>query len=259
MNAHVADEGRVPGMGRRNQGGNPPSQKPKAPAKAGSAAWLVAGLLVLSAIPLVSGAFVLTELAGGPEIIPAKERFHAVPLPVVLHIVGAAVYAILGAFQFAPAFRRRYPGWHRKAGRLVVACGLLVGLSGLWMTLFYPGANGASVLLYLLRLVLGSGMVMSIILGVTTIRRGDVRQHRAWMARAYALGLGAGTQVLTLGIGEAVAGPPSELSRALLMGAAWMINLAVAEWAIRKRPHRVPAGRATSGRQPAAAVVSQLQ
>ena len=86
--------------------------------------------------------------------------------------------------------------------------------------------------------------------------------HRAWMTRGYALGLGAGRQVLTLATGELIAGPPGELSRALLMGAGWVINLAVAEWAIRKRPHRAPAGRATrvpSGqRQPAAAVVSQL-
>ena len=86
--------------------------------------------------------------------------------------------------------------------------------------------------------------------------------HRAWMTRAYAIGLGAGSQMLTLAAGEMIAGPPGELSRALLMGAGWVINHAVAEWSIRKRPHRAAAGRATrvpSGqRQPAAAVVSQL-
>jgi hypothetical protein len=113
----------------------------------------------------------------------------------------------------------------------VVGCGLLVGLSGLWMTLFYPGANG-SALLFLLRLGFGSAMVVSIVLGYTTIRHGDVRRHRAWMARGYALGLGAGTQMVILMVGEMIAGPPSELNRALLMGAAWVINLAVAEWAI---------------------------
>ena len=73
------------------------------------------------------------------------------------------------------------------------------------------------------------------VLGFTTIRRGDVRRHRAWMLRSYALGLGAGTQVLTLAAGVLLAGPPSARSRALLTGAAWVINLAVAEWAIRKR------------------------
>ena len=56
--------------------------------------------------------------------------------------------------------------------------------------------------------------------------------------RGYALGLGAGTQVLTLGIDEVVFGPPGEFSRALLMGAGWVINAAVAEWVIRKRPAR---------------------
>ena len=236
MNANVSDEGRAPDVPQRTAGGQPTPQKPKAPAKAGSAAWLIAALLLLSAIPLAAGTFRLTQLAGGAEITPANARFFAAPLPVVLHIVGAGVFAILGAFQFAPAFRRRWPGWHREAGRLVVVCGLLVGLSALWMTLFYPWPKGDGALLYVLRLLFGSAMVVSIVLGFTAIRRRDVRRHRAWMMRGYALGLGAGTQALTLAAGAVVAGPPSELSRALLMGAGWAINLAVAEWAIRKRP-----------------------
>jgi hypothetical protein len=117
----------------------------------------------------------------------------------------------------------------------VVLCGLLVGLSGLWMTLFSPWPAGDGVLLYGLRLLFGSAMVVSIVLGFTTIRRRDVRRHRAWMLRGYAIGLGAGTQVLTLAVGAVILGPPNELSRALLMGAGWVINLAVAEWAIRTR------------------------
>ncbi len=45
--------------------------------------------------------------------------------------------------------------------------------------------------------------------------------------------------MLTLVAGELIAGPPSELSRALLMGVAWVINLAVAEWAIRIQSRRL--------------------
>jgi hypothetical protein len=71
------------------------------------------------------------------------------------------------------------------------------------------------------------------------------------MMRGYAIGLGAGTQALILMVGEMIAGKPSELSRALLMGAGWVINLAVAEWAIRKRP--APPARMAS------VVVSPLQ
>src|SRR6185369_12496561 len=108
------------GAEMNNELGKSMPQKTKAPIKAGSAAWFVAALLVLSAIPLAAGAFRLTQLAGGAEITPANARFFASPPPVVLHIVSASVYAILGAFQFAPGFRRRWPGWHRAAGRLVV-------------------------------------------------------------------------------------------------------------------------------------------
>ena len=219
--------------------------------KAASPAWLVPALLVLSAPPLIAGAFRLAQLASGAEITPANARFFAAPLPVVLHILDAAVYALLGPFQFSTVFRRRWPVWHRAVGWLLVPCGLLVGLSGLWMTLFYPWPAGDGALLYALRLLFGSAMVVSVILGVTTIRRGDVRGHRAWMARAYAIGIGAATQMLTLMAGEIIAGPPGPFSRALLMGVAWVINLALAEWAIRRRP--APQAR------PAPAVVSHLQ
>lgn len=191
---------------------------------------------MLSVFPLAFGVFRLSQLAGGAEITSANARFFASPQPVVIHIVSAAVYALLGAVQFATGFRRRHPGWHRAAGRFLVLCGLLVGLSGLWMTLFYSRPPGTGDLLYALRLLFGSGMILSIVLGFTAIRRRDMTAHRAWMMRGYAIGLGAGTQMLTLMVGELIAGPPNEFSHALLMGAGWVINLAVAEWAIRKRP-----------------------
>jgi len=201
----------------------------------GSRSWtLPIALLLLSAIPLAAGAFRLVQLASGAEVTPANARFFAAPLPVVLHIVGASVFATLGAFQLAGGFRQRGPRWHRVAGRGVVVSGLLVGLSALWMTLFYPPAPGTGALLSVFRLMFGSGMVAAIVLGFVSIRSGNVREHRAWMVRAYALGLGAGTQVLTLTVGGLVAGSPGETGTALLHAAAWGINLAIAEWAIRR-------------------------
>ena len=54
------------------------------------------------------------------------------------------------------------------------------------------------------------------------------------MMRAYAIGIGAGTQVLTNLPWFILFGKPGEFSRALLMGAGWGINLLVAEWIIRR-------------------------
>ena len=211
--------------------------------------WMVTGLILLSAIPLAGGAFRLIQLSSGAEITPDNARFFGSPLPVVLHIVGAGIYALLGAFQFVSRLWQRGVGWHRWVGRLLlVPCGLIVGLSGIWMTLFYPGTNSTAgagaLLLYALRLLFGSGMVLSIIFGFIAIRRGDMIRHRAWMTRAYAIGLGAGTQALTGMVGELVLGTPNELENALLMGAAWVINLAIAEWSIRRR--RTPRARTIS-------------
>ncbi|HMO56440.1 MAG TPA: DUF2306 domain-containing protein, partial [Roseiflexaceae bacterium] len=187
---------------------------------------------------LAAGVFRLSQLAGGAEITPANARFFAAPLPVVLHIISAGVYAVLGAFQFVPSLRRRRNGWHRIAGRILIPSGLIVALSGLWMTLFYPWPAGDGVILYGLRLFFGSAMLLAILLGSAAIRQRDFVRHGHWMLRGYAIGMGAGTQVLTGMVASIVADPPTELSRALLMGAGWVINLAVAEWINRRAGSR---------------------
>jgi uncharacterized membrane protein len=154
-------------------------------------------------------------------------------MPVVVHIVSATVFAILGAFQFSPQLRRRHAGWHRRAGRVLVVAGLGVALSALWLNQFYPRAEATREVLYPLRMAFGAAMVATIVLGFLAARHGDVVRHRAWMVRSYAIGLVAGTQVFTLGIGGQVFGS-GNLTTALLMASAWAINLAVAERALRQ-------------------------
>jgi uncharacterized membrane protein len=208
-----------------------------------STRWVPLALVALVVVPAVAGSLRLVELAGGPLFIPANPRMTVSPVPVVVHLISAVTYAILGAFQFSAALRHRRPGWHRTAGRVLVILGLAVAFSALWMTLFYPRQPGTGVLAYVFRLAFGSGMAASIILGFSAIRRGDVPRHRAWMTRAYALALGAGTQVFTKGIGPAVFGS-SELTSDLSLGAGWVINLAIAEYVIRRRSRR-PTSRPT--------------
>lgn len=190
-------------------------------------------LVSLSALPVVAGVLRLVQLRGGPEVMPADARFTASPVAVVVHIVCSAVFALVGAFQFAGGFRRAHPRWHRVAGRLLVVAGLAVAVSALWLTLFYPRKDGTGDLLFVLRLVAGSAMAASLVWALLAIRRRDVATHRAWMMRAYALGLGAGTQVVTEGFGHALFGA-NVLALDASRGLAWLLNLAVAEWAIRR-------------------------
>ncbi|WP_018685259.1 DUF2306 domain-containing protein [Actinokineospora enzanensis] len=190
-------------------------------------------LILLSAVPDIAGAFRLTQLLGGAPVTAENARFLDSPLPAILHIVCATVFSVLGAFQFLPSTRRT--SWHRLAGRVVLPCGLIVALSGLWMTLFYALPPSDGRLLAVFRLIFGTLMAGSLILGFTTIRRRRIAEHRAWLIRGYAIGMGAGTQVFTTLAWVIPFGLPDEPTRALLLAAGWLINLAIAELAIRLR------------------------
>lgn len=214
-----------------------------------SARWVPFALVALSLVPAITGFLRLAGLAGGPSLMPVDGRIDASPLPVIVHIATVIPYSLIGAFQFSSRLRQRHPGWHRAAGRVLVPLALGVALSGLWITLAYAFKPGSGVLLYGIRLVVGTAMAASVILGFAAIRRGDVSRHRAWMTRAYALALGAGTQVFTGAFGPALVGT-SVLAHDLTMGAAWAINLAVAEVVIRRgsrQPARARARVTASG------------
>ena len=198
---------------------------------------LLVGLLVLSFVPVVGGTFRLAELGLGNtiEFLPINPRIESAPIPVIFHLVSSIAYCILGAFQFLPTLRKNHPLWHRVAGRLLVCAGVVSALSGLWMTHFYAfPAQLQGTLLYVVRVIVSVAMVIFIGVAVSSILKKRVIKHQAFMIRAYALGQGAGTQVLItlpwlLSVGE-----PEGFTREILMSAAWVLNIAVGEWVIKK-------------------------
>lgn len=203
----------------------------------------------LSVVPVLASAVRLAELAGHAAVTAANARFFAMPMPAVLHLFAVIPFSILGAFQFVP-LRNGARRWHRRAGTALVGLGLVVALSGLWMTVYYPWPEFDGEALYLLRLVFGSAMALSITLGANAIRRRDFAGHAAWMTRGYAIGMGAGTQVLTLMPYALFVGQAHERTRAVLMGAGWVINVIIAEWAIRTRQAPIIAVPPTAPRRP---------
>lgn len=217
-----------------------PLKKTKASGNWSTTDWLVPlGLILLSAVPIMAGAARVAELTGGGQVTPNNARFFASPLPVLSHIIGATLYSLLGAFQFTRGFRHIKPRWHRYIGRLLLPSGLVVALSGLWMAHFYPWPEYDGVWLYRLRLVFGTGMFLSLVLGYFAARKRDFTNHAYWMIRAYAIGLAAGTQVFTHLPWFLFPSIHGEAARTLMMGAGWVINLAVAEWIIyRQRTRR---------------------
>ncbi|MFI7549089.1 DUF2306 domain-containing protein [Micromonospora sediminimaris] len=212
--------------------------------------WLIpAGLLVLGVVPVVAGGLRLAELAGGAQVLPDGDRIASPPLPLVAHIVAVTVFSVLGAFQFTPRSRRPHRGWHRIAGRVLIPFGLLTAVSGLWLTLVPARGPLDSDTLVAVRVVVSVAMAGAIVLGFVAVRRRDFARHRAWMIRGYAIGMGAGTQFFTQMAWLAAVGPLTTFGRTGTMTAAWLINVVLAEWIIRRRGGTAGARPAARGRR----------
>jgi small-conductance mechanosensitive channel len=210
---------------------------PPRPPKTLRADWpITTALIVLTLIPALGGVVRLTDLANHTTITPDNARFVGVPLPIIIHIIASLTFCIIGAFQFAPNFRKRHPNWHRMAGRWLMVAGLASALTGIWMTMFYSIPQALQgPLLYIVRLLVGVGIAAGIVLAWNTVRRKNFSAHKAWMMRAYALGQGAGTQALILAPYAVLIGQPNQITRDVLMSASWVINLVIVEWMLRRR------------------------
>ncbi|GAA1823213.1 DUF2306 domain-containing protein [Agromyces salentinus] len=225
---------------RRGVGANRPASRPSR-----RTGWLApVGLIALSLVPMAAGASRLAQLGTGASVTAENARFFDSPVPVIAHIVGSSAFLLLGALQFAPSLRRY--AWHRRSGRIVAIAGLVSAASGLWMAVAYDLPANSGLGLMVIRVVLAPAMAAAIVAAFLAIRRGDVATHSAWMTRAYAIGLAAGTQVLTLMPWVLLVGEPGELEYTVLMALGWAINLVVAELVIRRRARRSGRGRALS-------------
>ena len=170
------------------------------PARRRGPGWLLpAGLITFGLVPILANALRRVAMAVA-SAAPSSGEGGGMSLPVILHVVGATVFVVLGALQFSAGFRRRRPSWHRIAGRLAILAALLAAGSGLWLA--FATLADYSPLLFVFRLLAAAGMALCIILGFRAIRQRRLPRHRAWMIRAFAIGLGAATQVFTLGFGE---------------------------------------------------------
>ncbi len=198
--------------------------------------WLIpTGLIILCVIPMLGGIARISDLFGNGKITPENARFFTAPSIVILHIVISCFFGILGALQFSPGFRKRNIHWHKTAGKPLIASGLISALTGLWLTYYFPKAEFDGPTLYFVRILVGVCMSFCILKAILAIRKRNFKNHGEWMIRGYALGLGAGTQVLTHLPWLIFTGTiPTGFVRDAAMASGWLINFIAAEWIIRR-------------------------
>ena len=169
-------------------------------------------------------------------------RYVEHPWLAYLHIAPGVVYLIGAPLQLTRRFRIRHYDVHRRLGRVLLSCALIAGLFALLFGV--PHAWGgtpqaAATVLF------GSWFLACLVLAFRAIRRDDVPQHRRWMIRAFAVGVGIGTIRVWVGIFEGVeqglsgGTSPSTPDLTMFGIAFWLaftMHVAIGEWWLRRTP-----------------------
>lgn len=189
-------------------------------------------LLILLALWVAGySVYVYGWLPLGNAVGPAmRESFRANAAAVYLHVFAAAFAPVIGLWQLCSRWRQRWPRLHRWLGYAYLVGGVGIGgLAGLWLG-WHSHADAATRLAFVLLAVawLASGAF-----GYARIRRGDVAGHREWMWRNYALTWGAVMLRLQMGLLIGCGFTAAE-AYPLVAWLAWVPNLAVAEWLVRR-------------------------
>ena len=196
----------------------------------------------------------VTIVALAPYITLNSENFNNATTRYAtestLRYVGLFVHAftgglalLIGPFQFMDGFRKRKPSVHRWMGRIYLVSILIGGLSAFIIAPgMISGLVGEVGLLSLAVLWLWTGWN-----AYSSIRKGDVKSHREWMIRSFALTFAAATLRLWLGTLIATQLPFLQTRYSgdfdalfvevyrVVMWLSWVPNLIVAEMIIQRR------------------------
>ena len=201
--------------------------------KAGGWLSIIAALAIGTG--LVSYRYLLPGMPGGAPG-PVANHFTSGGA-LVAHAGIGATALILGAIQFFPATRERWPKWHRRAGTVYVLCCLVGGTAGLLLAFGTTAGPIAGV---------GFGLLAIFWLATTAnawryAKARDFARHRRWMMRSYALAFAAVTLRIYLAA-FAIAGVEFWAGYRLSAWICWVPNLVLIEailfWRVPVRASR---------------------
>lgn len=210
---------------------------------------LLSILALCTFVPLLLAAVQVVQIPF--DALPEDSaRLAAVPFSHFFHALGGFLFGVLGPLQFFHVLRCRFGTFHRVAGRVFVLAGLALAVSGLGLLLQVESI--ATRLLDSARGVFSLALIVALFLGVAAAWDRRLFQHRIWMIRAYAIGMGTGTVALVMfPIYLIKGGPVMGLTSDIVVVGMWLLNIAIGEWLIR----RLSDHRASS---PAEALMNKL-
>ncbi|HEX5102234.1 MAG TPA: DUF2306 domain-containing protein [Pirellulaceae bacterium] len=204
--------------------------------------------VLLGAAAILVGKVTLSVVAGYRDYLPpnfdsdfllGREAYFWGPYSGAFyaHLVSGPLSLVLGTLLISQRFRQMAPRWHRRLGRVQVACILLLLTpSGLWMAryAFTGSVAGAG---------LGSLAIATALCTVLGWRAAVGRRfddHRCWMWRTYLL-LCSAVVIRLIGGAASVLALDALWLYPLAAWASWLVPLAAFEvwrWSNRRREPR---------------------
>ena len=174
---------------------------------------------------LVMGVTEILHLLG----IVDDARTRAVPLVFVVHTLSGSVALISGPLQFNRLLRNKNRNLHRVIGRMYVWAIWIASVGGLWSAIFFDVNIAAKIAFGALAILWFSTTTVAYL----RIRQRNIREHREWMTRSFALSLFFVTfNFWTTGL--ASTNLPQAVAYPLGVFVSWFLNLIVAELWIRR-------------------------
>jgi uncharacterized membrane protein YozB (DUF420 family) len=224
-----------------------PELKPRISSPPGDAlvkrvAWLTLTALILAVLVFAAIRFAVDvpNLTTGrlPHPNDFEYRYARYPWLAYAHIVPGIVYLLLAPLQLWRGFRARHLRWHRRIGRVAIASGLLSGsfaiVFGSFQAFGGPLESAAAV-------IFGAWFIVALTVAYRSIRRRDVRRHRRWMIRAFAVGLAVGTIRAWIGLLSGLGSVDLRDSFAISFWLAFLMHVGAAEVWLAWRPE--PSGQ----------------
>lgn len=196
---------------------------------------LIVLLLVVLVFAVIRVVTDVPNVAAGtvPATSSFEHRYATYPWLAYAHIGPGLVYLLLAPIQLWRGFRTRHLRWHRRIGRVAIVAGLLSGVFGITFGFFlsFGGMLEASA-----AVVFGTWFAVALVVAYRSVRRGDVRRHRRWMIRAFAVGLAVGTIRIWVGLFQAFGLLDFRESFGVAFWLSFAMHVAFAELWVRLRP-----------------------
>jgi uncharacterized membrane protein len=189
--------------------------------------WLLGALAIYSAIDRMQITFGAL-ISGIMPTDPADMHYVKHALLISFHIIPGLLFLVLGPLQFMGSIRARWPKAHRISGRIFIVSGLLMAVSAIMINIVFPPFGGLfkSIAVY----VFSTAQIVTLMIALKAVLRRNIARHRAWMIRAFAIGLAISTMRIFFIPAYLLYGVPSDFTVGLGMWIGFLVNIAVAEF-----------------------------